>query len=159
MVVHQRVIKDAGGSANWPMLTRTNYGEWSVLMRVMLEARSLWDAVTLDDAEFSEDRMALEIILRAVPTEKMTGLATKGSAKGAWDAIARMRVGPDRVKKANTQTLRREFGALAFKDGETVEKFANRTTTLAAKLTALDDDHPNEMVVRKILQVVPAKYS
>ncbi len=159
MVVHQRVIKDAGGSASWPMLTRANYGEWSVLMRVMLEARGLWEAVAFDDADYSEDRMAMEIILRAVPSEMMTGLAAKGSAKGAWDAIAKMCVGSDRVKKANAQTLRRDFGALAFKDGESVEEFANRATTLAAKLTALGDDHPDEMVVRKILQVVPAKYS
>jgi hypothetical protein len=150
-VVHQRVIKDASGSASWPMLTRSNYGDWSVLMKVMLQARGLWDAVAYNDTEFSEDWMALEVILRSVPSEMMAGLAAKGSAKGAWDAILSLRVGSDRVKKANAETLRREFGALAFKDGESVEEFVNRATALAAQLTALGDVHTDEQIVHKIL--------
>ena len=43
-VVIQRVVRDVGG-ANWPVLTRTNYGEWSVTMKVKLRARRLWKAV------------------------------------------------------------------------------------------------------------------
>ena len=30
---------------SWPTLTRTNYGEWSVTMKVKLEARRLWNAI------------------------------------------------------------------------------------------------------------------
>ena len=32
-------------STNWPTLTRTNYGEWAVTMKVMLRAQRLWNAV------------------------------------------------------------------------------------------------------------------
>ena len=35
-----RVVREVG-AANYPMLTRTNYVEWVVLMEVMLEAREL----------------------------------------------------------------------------------------------------------------------
>ena len=34
-VVFQRVVRDSGGS--WPMLTRSNYADWALLMQVMLE--------------------------------------------------------------------------------------------------------------------------
>jgi len=33
-IVVQRMVRDVGG-ANWPVLTRTNYGEWAVLMNAI----------------------------------------------------------------------------------------------------------------------------
>ena len=43
---------------------------------------------------------ALEAILAAVLAEYREPLGTKSSAKKAWKAIAAMRVGSDRAKKA-----------------------------------------------------------
>ena len=43
---------------------------------------------------------ALEAILAAVLTEYREPLGAKSSAKEAWEAIAAMRVGFDRAKKA-----------------------------------------------------------
>ena len=45
---------------------------------------------------------ALEAILAAVPTEYKELLGAKSSAKVAWEAIAVMRIGSDRAKKATT---------------------------------------------------------
>ena len=45
---------------------------------------------------------ALEAILAAVPAEYREPLAAKNSTKEAWEAIAAMRVGSDRAKKATT---------------------------------------------------------
>ena len=47
--VVQKTLRDVGG-AQYPMLTRTNYAEWVVLMKVMLKARRLWAAVTVGTA-------------------------------------------------------------------------------------------------------------
>ena len=33
-----RTVREVSGTS-WPMLTRTNYGEWSVTMKVKLRAR------------------------------------------------------------------------------------------------------------------------
>ena len=43
---------------------------------------------------------ALEAILAAVPAEYRDKLEAKSSAKEAWEAIAAMRVGSNRAKKA-----------------------------------------------------------
>ena len=43
---------------------------------------------------------ALEAILAGVPTEYREPLGAKSSAKEAWEAIAKMRVGSDHAKKA-----------------------------------------------------------
>jgi hypothetical protein len=34
----QTVVKDAGGG--WSMLTKTNYAEWSMVMKVKMQARA-----------------------------------------------------------------------------------------------------------------------
>ena len=51
------------------MLTRSNYYEWSLLMKVKLQARFLWDAIKYDSADYEQDRRALEALCAAVPPE------------------------------------------------------------------------------------------
>ncbi|CAO2149348.1 unnamed protein product [Urochloa humidicola] len=88
-------------------------------MRVMLQAWGLWIAVSLGTDDYVEDQMALEVIAKPVPPEMTGTIAAKSSAKAAWDAIRLMNVGVERVCNAKANTLRREFDALKFQDGET----------------------------------------
>jgi hypothetical protein len=69
-----------------------------------------------------------------VPLEMQAGLAVKPTATEAWEAIRQVHVGADRVKKANAERLRREFGDITFKTGETVEDFSLRLNTVASQL-------------------------
>ena len=87
-------------STSWPTLTRTNYGEWSVTMKVKLRARRLWNDVDKGIETEEDDMSALEAILAAVPEEYREPLGAKSSAKEAWKTIAVMCVGSDRAKKA-----------------------------------------------------------
>jgi hypothetical protein len=59
----------AGGPVNYPILTKMNYNEWSLLMKIKLEARSLWGAVNKGDVEFQVDHMAMDAICSALPAE------------------------------------------------------------------------------------------
>ena len=153
----QTVVKDAGGG--WPMLTKTNYAEWSMVMKVKMQARRMWDAVRYGDADFDEDRRALEALLAAVPTQ-MHYLANKRTAKDAWDAIAVARIGSDRARRSTLQKLRQEWENLAFKPGEDVDDFALRLNTLMQQLARYgDNDIDEERAVEKFLRVVPKKYS
>ena len=87
-------------STSWPTLTRTNCGEWSVTMKVKLRARRLWNAIDKGTDNEEDDMSALEAILAAVPAEYREPLGAKNSAKKAWEAIAAIRIGSDRTKKA-----------------------------------------------------------
>jgi hypothetical protein len=40
-VVIQRVIREVGGGSSYPALTKTNYSNWALLMKVKLKARAL----------------------------------------------------------------------------------------------------------------------
>ena len=56
-------------------------------MKVMLQARGLWEVVNFGTIDFHEDRLALEAILRAVPPEMVGNFTGKSSAKMAWEVI------------------------------------------------------------------------
>ena len=95
-------------------------------MKVKLRARWLWNAVDKGTNNEEDDMSALEAIIAAIPAEYRELLGAKSSAKEAWEAIAAMRLGSDRVKKATAQLLKQEYANLKFKDGETVEDFSLR---------------------------------
>ncbi|CAH9084689.1 unnamed protein product, partial [Cuscuta europaea] len=86
VVVQQRVVHQASSTVVYPSLTATNYFEWALIMKVNMEAQSMWDVVE-GGRSFSEDRVALAAILRAVPPKMHSTLAVKATAKEAWDAI------------------------------------------------------------------------
>jgi hypothetical protein len=139
----------------YPALPRTNYFEWSLVVRVNLQAAGLWDAIKLGTDDYREDHSALAALLRAVREEMQAELARKESAAEAWEAIRAVRMGGDRIKEANVDKLRQDFGDLQFKPGECVEDFALRVTALANQLRALGDKVSKKDEIKKLLHSVP----
>ena len=150
ILVERQVVKEVG-NAGWPMLTKTNYAEWSAMMKVMLRPRGLWVAVNHDDVSEHEDMMAMEAICKSIPPDMVVSMVNKESAKAAWDDIKTANLGVECVRQAKAQTLRREFDALVFKDGESMDEFALRINNLVQQLRTLGDNNSEPTVVRKFL--------
>ena len=72
--------------------------------------------------------------------------------------LASIRLGSERVRKAKTQQLRRDFKDLKFRQGETVEEFALQLQGLASQLATYGKPMEDEDVVFKLLRVVLPKY-
>ena len=87
------------------MLTKTNYTEWSMVMKVKMQARHMWDAVRYSDVDFSEDRQTLEALLATVSTAMQSSIANKWTAKDAWDAIASACIDSNRARRSTLQNL------------------------------------------------------
>jgi hypothetical protein len=156
--VVKTIIRDSG-STQWPVLTKTNYAEWSSMMKVKLEARRLWTAVRLGSVSHQEDRRALEALCSAVPTKMVSALSGKATTKDAWDAIAAARVDSDRALKSALQKLREEWERLAFKPGEEVDNFALRLSSLRQRLEQYGDyKSTEERAITKFLRCSPKKY-
>lgn len=133
----ERAWNQAAGNLLWPMLTRTNYQEWSAHVKCNLEAMYLWDAVEPEDVtkvERRRDRLALGAMMKGVPTEMHSMLLNKKTAKETWEGIKAMRLGAERVKEVNAEKLLGEFEAITFKAGETIDEFAVRISRLATDL-------------------------
>ena len=153
----QKEVVEVSGT-NWTTLTRTNYREWSVTMKVKLRVRRLWNAIDKGTDNEKDDMSALEAIITAVPAKYREPLGTKSSAKEACEAITTMRVGSDRAKKATAQLLKQEYAYLKFKNGESVENFFLRLQTLISKLRSHDVTIDEEEAVSKYLHSVPMKH-
>ncbi|CAA6675444.1 unnamed protein product [Spirodela intermedia] len=118
------------------MLTKTNYSDWQ------------------RGVEPHEDMQALDALCSAVPPEMWPVIADKE----AWEAIATMRIGDDRVKKTSAQNLRRQFDSATFKEGESVEDYALRLNSMASTLNTLGDKVEETQVVEKIIRSVPQRF-
>ena len=59
------------------------------------------------------------------------------------------------AREASAQQVRRDFGNITFKEGESVDEFGIRITNLANNLRSLGDNITDAEVVKKLLQVVP----
>jgi hypothetical protein len=153
-IVIQRVIREVGKSSN-PALTKTNYSDLALLMKVKLKAQGLKSAIQDGSTDQQEEMMALDALCGAVPQEMVPTIAKKETAKEAWDAIATMRVGDDYVKKVTTQQLRRKFDLVTFDDGETVEDYVLRLSGMAAHLATLGEEVKDSEIVAKLLQSLP----
>ncbi|CAA6674433.1 unnamed protein product [Spirodela intermedia] len=63
--VVQRVIREVSAGTGFPMLTKTNYSDWALLMKVKLRARLLWTAIEKGGVEPHEDMQALDALCSA----------------------------------------------------------------------------------------------
>jgi hypothetical protein len=145
-------------SIELPMLTRSNYHDWSLVMQVSLEALGLWGAVESDKVERHDNRLAFATILCGVPLEMKSGLTVKNTTKEAWVANKLEWVGDTYVKEANVQKLLKEFEAFTHVDGESVDDLMLRINDIIGKLRELGETMEDKHVVRKILLVMPKKY-
>jgi hypothetical protein len=150
-VVVERVVDRAAPASNFPILSKTNYADWTAVMRVMLQVRVLWDAVNIGMMDFTEDRLALEALSRAVPLELSGTIAGKATTHITWEGIKTSRVGDDRVRKSKAGTLKQEFDALKFRSGEMVDDFAMRITSIANRLSVLGEGIEEEVIEQKFL--------
>ncbi|WVZ76857.1 hypothetical protein U9M48_024783 [Paspalum notatum var. saurae] len=158
--VVERIIERvaSAGPASYHVRTKSNYNDWSLLMKIKLEARCLWNAIDPGNVELHVDRMALDAICGAVPPEMISSLATKPSARAAWESLRTMRVGDDRIRKASAQKAHQEYEALSFRDGEAVEDFAMRLTGVVNQLAILGDPEPEPKVVQKYLRIARPRF-
>jgi hypothetical protein len=86
-----------GGGCSYPTLTKTNYSNWALLMKVKLKAHGLWVAVEPGSGDLQDGMMALDVLSSAVPPKMVSVVASQDTAKGMWDTIKVMRVSDDRV--------------------------------------------------------------
>ncbi|XP_062213678.1 uncharacterized protein LOC133914629 [Phragmites australis] len=103
--------------------------------------------------------MALEAIPWAVPPEMISTLATKPSTTEAWESLKAMHISTNRVRKAKSQQLRKEYEVIQFHDGEAVEDFALHLSGLVNQMATVGEVIDNTAVVEKYLRMVPPRFA
>ncbi|GAU13723.1 hypothetical protein TSUD_348270 [Trifolium subterraneum] len=94
----------------------------------------------------SIDRSILETIL------------DRSTSRQIWESMRQKFQGSNRVKRAQLQSLRREFEVLWMKEDESVNDFFSRTLVIANKMTAHGESLDQGQIVEKILRSMSAKF-
>lgn len=116
-----------------------HYEHWSMLMENFLRSKEYWHIVedgvpeedaTLTDAERKvladqklKDLKAKNYLFQAIDRTILETILTKDTAKGIWDSLKQKYQGNARVKRAQLQTLRKDFEVLHMKENESVNVF------------------------------------
>ncbi|KAK8936808.1 hypothetical protein KSP39_PZI011861 [Platanthera zijinensis] len=115
-----------------PKLTKTNYGNWSIQMKVLLASKELWEVVEdgyeEPDAEAEakltntqrtvlrearkKDKKALFTLYQGVDEATFEKISKAVSSKEAWEVLQRSMQGVDKAKKVKLQSLRGEYEML-----------------------------------------------
>ena len=80
--VVERIIERSSANVAWPMLTQTNYPKWALVMEVNFQTLRVWNVVRNgiaddpDEEEYHDDRQAMAGLLRSMPSELWSTLAT-----------------------------------------------------------------------------------
>jgi transposase InsO family protein len=106
-----------------------------------------------------KDEDAFVALSQSVPDSMVMALAEYDTVAEAWEAIRRMRVGEDRVKKARVKQLKRQLDRLEMDDGETVTAFSQKLTTLVAEIRSLGEKITDEAVIDRLFSAVPSRFT
>src|SRR5579859_3095925 len=147
-------------STSWPMLTRTNYGEWAVHMKWKLRARKLWAAVDVGGAGEDAEVGAMEALLASTPAEYHEAIgSSQGYGEGGMGHArfvpCRLGAGQEGEGAAAAPGVRRPPVQVRRVGGG----FALRLQSLASQLATYGKPIDDEDVVAKLLRVVPSKYA
>ncbi|KAJ9551322.1 LOW QUALITY PROTEIN: hypothetical protein OSB04_015367 [Centaurea solstitialis] len=144
-----------------PMLTPTNYTTWAIKMEAIMDAQGVWESIEPEAGvavDEKKNKSARAFIFQAVPEDILLQVAKKKTAKEVWDSLKMRYLGIDRVQKARLHSLKSDFEALRMKDGESIDEFAGKLSSMVSKYNSLGATLEDGVLVRKLLDSVPEKY-
>src|SRR6266540_1853096 len=106
-------------------------------MKIFMRAQGMWVVVEGKAVDEKVDQMALAAIVQVVPEAVVMAISEKETAKEAWDALQKMHVGEERVKKARVQTLKRELNGMYIGESEKFNEFSLKVTTIVNEIRTL----------------------
>ncbi|KAI3435142.1 RRM domain-containing protein [Psidium guajava] len=162
LVPQDATVRDGSGvSFQYPQLTATNYTTWAIKVEVLLDAQGFWEAVAPAEGavvEARKDKATRAHLLQVLPKDILLQVATKRTAKELWDSLKMRFVGADRVKSARLATLRGEFDVLRMKDGETLDEYAGKLSSMLVRFANLGATLEGSALVKKLLDTVPYRF-
>ncbi|XP_042379980.1 uncharacterized protein LOC121972365 [Zingiber officinale] len=128
------------------------YDHWSMLMENFLCSKEYWSLVetgipvAVEGVELTEaqgklfadqklkDLKVKNYLFQVIDRTIMETILNKDTSKHIWDSMKQKYQGSTRVKRAQLQTLRKEFEILHMQEGESVDSYFARTLTIANKM-------------------------
>jgi hypothetical protein len=105
-----------------------------------------------------KDKKALFLLYQALDESTFEKVAEAMTSKQAWEILASIFKGDERVKRVRLQSLRGEFEALHMKDGESVSDYFSRLLVIVNGLKRNNEKVNDIRVVEKVLRSLSSKF-
>ncbi|CAJ2648156.1 unnamed protein product [Trifolium pratense] len=151
------------------------YEHWSMLMENLLRSKEYWSLIetgvvampanaTTEQQKAANDSKLLDLkvknyLFQSIDRSILETILEHNTAKDIWDAMRRKYQGSTKVKRAQLQSLRREFEVLEMGESESVNEYFARTLAIANRMTAHGERMEQVMVVEKILRSMPERFN
>lgn len=113
---------------------------------------------TLDEARL-KDLKAKNYLFSAIDKTILKTITLKDTSKQLWDSMKVKYQGNSRVKRAQLQTLRRNFELLEMKTGESVTDYFARVMVVANDMRNYGDDMQDVKIVEKTLRTLTENFN
>ncbi|XP_022846386.1 uncharacterized protein LOC111369135 [Olea europaea var. sylvestris] len=162
-----------------PRLTKENYENWSIQMKVLLASQDLWDMVekgyteptskadedvlsaaekaTLKEAR-KKDQKALYLIYQTVDEGNFEKIASITNAREAWDALRNSFRGIEKTMRIRLQMLKSKFETLEMLDSESISEYFTRVLTIVNNIKCNGEKIQDLQVIEKILRSLNSKF-
>ena len=104
----------------------------------------------LADESKLRDLKAKNYLFQSIDCSIMETILVRDTANDIWDSMHRKYQGSTKVKRAQLQTLRREFEVLAMKHSESVNDYIGRTLAIANYMTSHGERLEQTVIVEKV---------
>ena len=158
-----RGSSSGGGTSTYqyPQLMTSNYTSWAIRVQAIMEDQGIWAAVqpaAKAAVDLKQDRKAKAHLLQALPEDLLMQVAKKVSSKEIWESLKTRFVGADRVRNARLQALKSDFDAFRMVDGESLDQYAGRMTSMSVKYSNVGGTLQNEAMVKKLFDTIPDRF-
>ncbi|KAK8924126.1 hypothetical protein KSP39_PZI019308 [Platanthera zijinensis] len=161
-----------------PKLTKTNYGNWSIQMKVLLASKEIWEVVeegyeepdgeaeaALTNARKTalrearkKDKKALFTLYQGVDEATFEKISEAVSSKEAWEVLQRSMQGVDKAKKVKLQSLQGEYEMLRMQATKKVGDFVTRLRTLKNEMKRNGETIEDVSLMEKLLRAMSRKF-
>ncbi|KAL6557574.1 hypothetical protein OROMI_017924 [Orobanche minor] len=153
-----------------PKLTATNYGNWSIQMKVLLGSYDNWDIIEngydepIDDSAEAaltnaekmalkesrrKNKMAFFIIYQGVNESTFDEIGGEKTAKEAWEMLQKSFQEVERVEKVPLQRFHSEFENINIKSSENIDEHVTCLKTVTNEMKILDESLDDVQLIRK----------
>nr|GFC12508.1 zinc finger, CCHC-type [Tanacetum cinerariifolium] len=142
-------------------LKTTNYTDWAIQIKVILEAHGLWEAIEPKEnpeVDNKKDKATTAFLYQALTKDVILQVASCKTAKELWESLKRRHVGEEKVQQAWLQSLMIGFNTLQMKDDDTVDAFRAKLNGYATKAKELGKTLDESLLVRKLLDSIPDRF-
>ncbi|GAU16044.1 hypothetical protein TSUD_339150 [Trifolium subterraneum] len=133
---------------------------WSLIETGIVVAPANATPEQLKAAEESrlKDLKVKNYLFQSIDRSILETILERRTSRNIWESMQRKYQGSTRVKRAQLQSLRREFEILCMKDEESVTEFFARTLAIANKMTAQGERLSESQIGEKILRSMTSKF-